>query len=363
MLDKQDEIWKALSSKTRREILDELKSGAKTTSELVNKFTHLSRFGVMKHIEILRQSGLVSTKSKGRTRVNFINAIPLREIYSRWVSGFEDLWASQLVGLKEEVELHKIADIKTETKNKKRKELKMNTKNKIEPHQIVSGDEWLKARKEFLLKEKEFTRLRDELNQKRTELPWKRVDKEYSFNTSSGDKTLSQLFDDRTQLVVYHFMFDPSWDEGCKTCSLFADNFDKQIIHLNNRDVTMIAVSKAPLTKLDKFKKRMGWNFQWVSSHNTDFNRDFHVSFTPKEVEQGKTEYNYGMNKYPSTEAHGISVFYKDSNWNIFHTYSSYARGLDLQIGTYNFLDIVPKGRDESELSYTMEWIKHHDNY
>ncbi len=233
----------------------------------------------------------------------------------------------------------------------------------MENHQVVSREEWLDARKKHLANEKEFSRLRDKLSQERRELPWVKVDKEYVFEGPDGNETLSELFDGRSQLLVYHFMFDPSWEEGCKSCSFLADNYSGAITHLNHRDVTMVTISKAPLDKLEAFKKRMGWNFKWVSSFGNDFNRDYHVSFTSEEVEKGETYYNYEVCKFPSTEGPGISVFSKDKNGNIYHTYSSYARGLDMFIGTYNLLDLVPKGRDEAELSYTMEWIRHHDKY
>ncbi len=239
----------------------------------------------------------------------------------------------------------------------------MKDKVKSTGHDIVSGEEWIEAQKKHLVREKEFTKSRDKLSEARRKLPWRKIENDYHFETALGKKTLSELFEGRSQLIVYHFMFDSSWDEGCKTCSLVADNFAKQIIHLNNRDVTMISSSRAPLDKLNKFRARMGWEFNWVSSNSTNFNDDFGVSFTSEEVEEGKTNYNYGTGNYPVTEAHGISVFAKDTDGNVFHTFSSYARGLDMLMGTYNFLDIVPKGRDEDELSYTMEWIRHHDKY
>ncbi len=233
----------------------------------------------------------------------------------------------------------------------------------MENHRVVSPEEWLAARKELLAKEKEFTRLRDELSRQRRNLPWERVEKEYSFEGPHGKETLADLFDGSNQLITYHFMFDPDWSEGCKSCSLFADHYDRSIIHLHQRDVTMVTVSRAPLAKLEAFKKRMGWSFKWVSSLGSDFNWDYHVSFTPEEQAEKRTYYNYGIHPFPSSEGPGISVFTKNDQGEIFHTYSSFARGLDILIGAYNLLDIVPKGRDEDNLPYGMEWVRHHDKY
>ena len=227
-------------------------------------------------------------------------------------------------------------------------------------HKIVSRKEWLEARKAHLVKEKEFTRLRDRLSQERRELPWVKVDKEYHFDGPKGKETLSELFEGRSQLIVYHFMYDPSWDEGCKGCSFLADNYDGIIVHLNHRDVTLVTVSKAPLDKINAYKKRMGWSFKWVSSFANDFNRDYHVSFMPEEKDKD-VYYNYTTCKYFSSEGPGVSVFYKDENGDIFHTYSTYARGLDMLIGVYHLLDLVPKGRDEGGKG--MEWLRHHDRY
>ena len=227
-------------------------------------------------------------------------------------------------------------------------------------HKIVTKEEWLTARKEHLAKEKEFTRCRDQLSQKRRELPWVKIDKEYCFDGPNGSETLSELFEERSQLIVYHFMLDPDWDEGCKGCSFLADNYNGVIVHLNHRDVTMVTIAKAPLDKIDAYKKRMGWNFKWISSSANDFNRDYHVSFTPEEKDN-EVYYNYTTCKYFSSEGPGISVFYKDEGGNIFHTYSTYARGLDMLIGAYHLLDLVPKGRDEGGQS--MAWLRHHDKY
>jgi predicted dithiol-disulfide oxidoreductase (DUF899 family) len=233
----------------------------------------------------------------------------------------------------------------------------------MQPHKLVSRDEWVAARKAHLAKEKEFTRARDELSRQRRDLPWVKVDKAYVFDGPDGKETLADLFDGRTQLVVYHFMFGPGWEQGCPSCSFVADHFDGALVHLAHRDVTLLAVSRAPLREIEKFKKRMGWRFKWVSSHGNDFNRDYHVSFTKDVLASEKVFYNYEMEKFPSEEAPGASVFYKDANGDIFHTYSTYARGLDILVGTYNYLDLVPKGRDEAGLPWTMAWIRHHDRY
>ena len=175
--------------------------------------------------------------------------------------------------------------------------------------------------------------------------------------------TLGDLFAGRSQLIVYHFMFAPDWNEGCKSCSYLADHFDGAAIHLAHRDVTLAAVSRAPLAEIQAFRKRMGWHFNWVSSFGNDFNRDFHVSFTPEELAGGEVYYNYARNSFPVEEAPGASVFYRSEAGEIFHPYSAYARGLDILVGAYNFLDLVPKGRDEVGLAFTMEWVRHHDRY
>jgi predicted dithiol-disulfide oxidoreductase (DUF899 family) len=236
-------------------------------------------------------------------------------------------------------------------------------KSKKDGPRVVSQVEWLAARKEFLTKEKDFTRLRDELSRQRRELPWEKVEKNYIFDGPSGKQSLAELFAGRSQLIVYHFMFGPGWKEGCPSCSLLADHFDGPTIHLANRDVTLAVVSRAPLAEIEAFKKRMGWRFQWVSSFGSDFNRDYHVSFTKEEMAAGKVYYNYDVIEFPSEEAPGASVFHKDGAGNIFHTYSSYARGLDILLGVYNLLDLAPKGRDEDRLAFTMSWVRHHDRY
>lgn len=237
------------------------------------------------------------------------------------------------------------------------------TSTGIQHHPVVSPREWIANRKELLRKEKEFSKLRDELSRQRRELPWERVEKQYVFDAPSGKETLADLFDGRSQLIVYHFMFGPGWKEGCPYCSFLADHVDGTLVHLAQRDVTLAMVSRAPLAEIEAFKKRMGWRFKWVSSYGNDFNRDYQVSFTPEEMAQGKVYYNYDMNEFPREEATGTSVFYKDGSGDIFHTYSCYARGGDLFLGTYNYLDIVPKGRDEDALDFSMSWIRYHDQY
>ena len=230
-------------------------------------------------------------------------------------------------------------------------------------HKVVSREEWLEARLRHLAKEKEFTKQRDQLSRERRALPWVQVKKEYIFDGPNGKESLLDLFEDRSQLLVYHFMFGPDWEEGCKSCSFWADNYNGVVVHLNHRDVTLITVSKAKLDKLEAYKKRMGWTFKWVSSYDNDFNRDFHVSFTPDEVEKKAMYYNYKTSYFPSEEGPGISVFYKDDNGTVYHTYSCYARGLDMLNGAYHLLDLVPKGRDEEGLPYGMAWLRHKDRY
>lgn len=232
-----------------------------------------------------------------------------------------------------------------------------------EASKVVAPAEWLAARKKLLRKEKEFTRMRDDLSRQRRELPWEQVEKKYVFDGPNGRETLANLFNGKSQLIIYHFMFGPEWAEGCPSCSLLADHFDGSTPHLATRDVQLVAVSRAPLSKIDAFKKRMGWQFKWVSSHGSDFNFDYQVSFTKQELDSSQPNYNYGSMKFPSDEGPGASVFYKDTDGNVFHTYSSFGRGLDMMIGAYNWLDIAPKGRDEDSLSYPMAWVRHHDKY
>ena len=232
----------------------------------------------------------------------------------------------------------------------------------VKQKEVVSHDEWIRARKQFLDKEKEFTRLRDDISRQRRELPWERVEKHYEFQGPQGKLTLADLFDGRSQLVIYHFMLGPGWAEGCPSCSYISDHFDGMAIHLANRDVTLVVVSHAPIAEIEAFKKRMGWRFRWVSSFGSDFNYDYQVSASPEESDKDKVYYNYEMTEFPSQERPGLSVFSKDAD-GICHTYSTYARGLDILVGAYNFLDLVPKGRDEAELKHTMAWVRHHDKY
>jgi predicted dithiol-disulfide oxidoreductase (DUF899 family) len=233
----------------------------------------------------------------------------------------------------------------------------------IEHPQVVSHHDWLEARKEFLAKEKEFTRLRDELSRQRRQLPWEKVEKNYVFDGPGGKETLADLFGQHSQLIIYHFMLGPGWKEGCPSCSYLADHFDGTTIHLAHRDVAFGVISHAPIAEIEAFKKRMGWRFKWVSSFANDFNFDYHVSFSPEERAKGTVEYNYKQMEFPSEEAPGLSVFAKDASGDVFHTYSSYERGLDIFVGTYNFLDHVPKGRDEKGLKHSMAWVRHHDKY
>ena len=227
-------------------------------------------------------------------------------------------------------------------------------------HPQVSRAEWIEARKRLLVKEKEFTRQRDRLSAERRALPWVEVDERYVFDHPSGKKTLAELFAGRSQLVIYHFMFAPDWEAGCKSCSFWADNFSGILEHLKHRDVSFAVVSRAPLAKLRAFAKRMGWSFEWVSSLENTFNSDYGVSFTADEVASGEVSYNYGKHKAYGTEMPGISVFYKDDAGAIFHTYSCYARGLDMTNTAYHYLDLVPKGRDEDR---PMGWLRLRDEY
>jgi predicted dithiol-disulfide oxidoreductase (DUF899 family) len=241
----------------------------------------------------------------------------------------------------------------------------------VQDHPVVSHKEWLAAREAFLRKEKEFTRLRDELNEQRRALPWERVTKKYVFDGPDGKQTLDELFAGRSQLVVYHAMFHPqaatdatSWkpDGACQGCSFWLDNFSAGIItHLSQRDVTLIAASRAPVASLTAYQKRMHWNFKWVSSGDGDFNFDYGVSFTAEEVAKKKAYYNYKLQNPELTEREGVSVFYKDPNGEIFHTYSAYARGIDMLNVAYHYLDIVPKGRDEGDRG--PYWVRRHDEY
>jgi predicted dithiol-disulfide oxidoreductase (DUF899 family) len=232
---------------------------------------------------------------------------------------------------------------------------------KTENHRIVSRDEWVAARKTLLAREKELTHLRDQIARERRALPWVQIDKDYVFDAPEGRRTLAQLFDGRSQLLVQHFMLAPGWEQGCKSCSFMADHSDGMNVHLAHRDVTLLAVSRAPLAEIERFRRRMGWQFRWVSSHGNDFNYDFGVSFTPEEVATGKLYYNYGTIPFASEELPGISVFHKDDAGDVFHTYSTYGRGVEVMMGTYSMLDLTPKGRDERGAG--MGWVRHHDSY
>lgn len=233
----------------------------------------------------------------------------------------------------------------------------------MQPNKVVSHEEWLEARRALLAEEKAFTRERDALSARRRALPWERVEKDYRFRTPDGEKRLADLFGGRSQLVVYHFMFHPDWDEACKSCSFWADNFDRIVEHLKHRDVTLIAVSRAPLDKLAAFRDRMGWRFDWVSSEGSDFNYDFDVSFTPEEMAAGEVHYNFSRTSFPAPEAPGISVFAKGDDGAVYRTYSTYARGLDMLNAAYHYLDLVPKGRDEQGDPYPMAWLRLRDAY
>ena len=228
-------------------------------------------------------------------------------------------------------------------------------------HDVVSQDQWLAARKELLAKEKEFTKARDELSAARRALPWVKVEKNYVFESPAGKQSLSDLFDGRSQLIVYHFMFGPDWKAGCPHCSHWADSFNPVIVHLNQRDVSMIAISRAPLANLEAYRKRMGWMFKWASSNGSDFNFDYRVSFTPEEMQADKAIYNFVEQEPHASEREGVSVFLKDATGAIFHTYSTYARGIDLMCTDYNYLDLTPKGRDEGGRGPF--WVKRHDEY
>jgi predicted dithiol-disulfide oxidoreductase (DUF899 family) len=235
---------------------------------------------------------------------------------------------------------------------------------KLEPHKIVSQQEWTTARKALLKREKESARLLEQLAEERRKLPWVKVTKDYVFDAPGGAMVkLADLFGSRSQLVVYHFMFGPDWKEGCPSCSYVSDHNDATLPHLAARDVSYVAISHAPIEKLQAFQKRMGWKFNWVSAYHTDFNQDFHVSFSKEETAKGKVYYNYEETEFPSEEGPGLSVFYKNDAGEIFHTYSTFARGLDMLLGTYRILDMVPKGRDEEELPFGMAWVRYHDRY
>ncbi|MFG6485518.1 DUF899 domain-containing protein [Roseateles sp. BYS78W] len=230
-------------------------------------------------------------------------------------------------------------------------------------HPIVSRDRWIADRKALLAQEKELTQAQDRLAEARRALPWVRLHTDYVFDTVDGPRALSDLFQGRRQLLVQHFMFGPGWEQGCKSCSFMADHLDGMALHLAHRDIALLVVSRAPLADLQRFRARMGWQFPWASSNGNDFNRDFHVSFAPEDRQDGEVYYNFHLTPFPQTEAPGISIFYKDDAGDVFHTYSTFGRGVEVMMGTYGLVDLTPKGRDEAGLSYTMEWVRHHDRY
>lgn len=233
----------------------------------------------------------------------------------------------------------------------------------MNPPKIVSPEQWLTARLALLRQEKEYTRLGDQLGAGRRELPWVRMTKAYAFESPGGRVSLADLFGGHRQLIVQHFMFGPGWEQGCKSCSFMMDHFNPTVPHLAARDVAFAAISHAPLAEILPFKARMGWDVNWVSSHGTGFNQDFHVSFTEQEIARGGVPYNYGKMDFPQTEAPGISVFARDAAGTVYHTYSTYGRGVEVVMTTYDLLDLVPKGRDEAGMEYGMEWLRHHDRY
>lgn len=230
----------------------------------------------------------------------------------------------------------------------------------LQAHSVVSQTEWLKASEELLKKEKEFTKLRDEISAARRALPWVKVEKNYTFDTPTGVQSLEDLFDGRSQLIVYHFMYAPEWDEGCSGCSFVSDHVDAARQHFEHHDISYVAVSRAPLEKLEAFKKRMGWSFRWVSSGDRDFPYDFQASFREEDLQAGPVLYNFRVQPLRGKDQPGLSVFYKDQDGQIYHTYSSYERGLDMLVGAYNFIDLTPIGRNEQG---PMDWMKLHDQY
>jgi predicted dithiol-disulfide oxidoreductase (DUF899 family) len=229
-------------------------------------------------------------------------------------------------------------------------------------HPVVSRQDWLAERRNLLAREKELTRLSDQIARERRALPWVHLEKNYLFDTLEGQRSLADLFDSRRQLLMQHFMFGPGWGQGCESCSYMADHTDPTIAHLAQRDVAFVAVSSAPLLEIERFRRRMGWQFSWVSSHGTDFNRNFGVSFTPDEMASGKADYNFG-GAPAGEEMPGVSAFYRNEAGDVFHTYSTYGRGVEVMMHTYQLLDLMPKGRNEDDLDFTMAWVRHHDRY
>jgi predicted dithiol-disulfide oxidoreductase (DUF899 family) len=230
-------------------------------------------------------------------------------------------------------------------------------------HAIETREKWLEARLDLLAAEKDLSRRSDQVAELRRNLPWVRVDKAYVFDGPNGKITLAGLFGSRRQLLVQHFMLAPGWEQGCKSCSYMADHTDGMTVHLAHRGVSFVAISRAPLAEIERFCRRMGWRFKWVSSNSNSFNYDFHVSFAPEQVATGRIAYNYGTSPHTSEELPGVSVFAKDDAGDVFHTYSTYGRGVEVMMGTYRMLDLTPKGRDEQGLAHTMQWVRHHDRY
>ena len=231
-------------------------------------------------------------------------------------------------------------------------------------HRVVSRDAWLKERKALLAEEKEMTHLRDKLSAKRRELPWVKVEKTYAFGTPDGTKTLADLFDGRSQLIVKHFMLAPGQKEGCVGCSFEVDHVEGALQHIEHHDVSFVSVARAPLAEIEAFKKRMGWHFRWASSYASDFNYDFNVSFTPEQMKSGKAFYNYQETEVPLEDLSGFSIFYKDEKGDIFHTYSTFGRGGEEVLGSYMLLDLTPKGRNEQGPNFDLtDWVRHHDRY
>lgn len=228
---------------------------------------------------------------------------------------------------------------------------------------IVNQEEWLQARKEFMLKEKEFTKAREALSKARRALPKVKIDKDYRFQGTDGELTLADLFKGRSQLVIYHFMLGPGWEEGCPSCSFWADNYNGTEIHLAHRDITLAVVSRGSLDTIQAYRQRMGWGFDWYSSEGSDFNFDFAVSFTEEQRESGEPNYNFGTIPFSMDEGPGFSVFEKDEEGNVYHTYSTFARGLDIFNSAYHIMDMTPKGRNEDDLPFTMAWVRRHDQY
>lgn len=235
--------------------------------------------------------------------------------------------------------------------------------SKSDHHRVVTPNDWIAERKALLAREKDLTRLRDQIARERRALPWVRIEKDYVFDTPAGPRQLVDLFQGRRQLLVQHFMLGPGWEQGCKSCSFMADHLDGISVHLAQRDIALLAVSRAPLAEIEHFRQRMGWKFTWASSNGNAFNRDFHVSFAPEDRVDGEVYYNYHLTAFPADEAPGISIFAKNEVGEVFHTYSTFGRGVEVMMGAYNLIDLTPRGREEQDLPHTMAWVRHHDCY